>query len=227
MEKTLFKETIQITNLVKKTIKMKEDVGEGSNGFFYEKVPVWRLDTENLNGRIYTTQLGERIVAENAITNVLRNHIDDFQAEIADIKAIAKNPVIEDGFLKVDIQMVDYAFANHIENIVSAGGRVGLSSVGYGYLNDNKEVEDYTLVRYADFVINPSAFVYIEAPQEDENPVNEESVEPEVQIEETDQTEIVETSNVEEETTVSNEVISPDELEDIKKRFEVKKNGKH
>lgn len=217
MDKKLLRETYQIDNLVRKPLNIQEGVELKEYGFVYEKVPVWRLDIENLNGRIYTTSLAEQIVAQNAVTNVLRNHIDDFDAEILDIKAIAKNPVVEDGFLKVDLQMVDENFATLIENIVEAGGKVGLSSVGYGYVNEDKEVEDYTLVRYADFVINPSALVFIEDHKNEE----------EVQEEEQDIQPELETSNEGEETAVSAEVISPEELEDIRNRFEVKKNGKH
>lgn len=215
MEKQLLRETIQLTDIKRKPLSIQEGTETKEYGFIWEKVPVWRLDIENLNGRIYTTSLAERIVNENAITNVLRNHLDDFEAEIADIKAIAKNPVIEDGIMKVDIHLVDENFAKLIENIVDAGGKVGLSSVGYGYLNEDKEIEEYTLVRYADFVINPSALVFIE--QEEKVQTDELDIQPEVET----------STESEEETAVSNDAISDEELEDMKNRFEVKKNGKH
>lgn len=211
MEKKLLRETTEITDFLKKVAEVKEDIETYGTPLVYEKLPVWRLDEENLNGRIYSTELATKLVADNAITNALRNHIDTFEAEILDIKGIAKNPVIEDGFLKVDIHMVDENFASLIEKITKAGGKVGLSSVGYGFVDEDKIVRDYTLERYADFVINPSALVFIEDSSKEETETDSE----------------IEASIEEEDTAVLDVEVSNEEMDDIRNRFEVKRNGKH
>lgn len=219
MKKQLLKETIILTEFNRKPIEVKEGIEKTTkHSFIYESVPVWRLDVKNLNERIYSTELAEQLVSENATTNVLRNHLDDFVAEITDIKAIAKRPHIEDNMLKVDMVMVDEVFAGLVEKIIDAGGKVGLSSVGYGSVNDETGVvEDYSLVRYADFVINPAALVFIEKevdePEEESLIVPEEIEEPHVEEE---------TSSNTETTTVEVETISNEEFLDIQKGFKVK-----
>ena len=212
MEKVLLRENSLLSQLNKKPKQITEGVSNTSSATVFEGVPIWRLDVENLNGRIYTTELAAQIVSQNAITNVLRNHLEEFEAEISDIKAIAKNPKIENGMLKVDLEMVDDGFSSLVERIVSAGGRVGLSSVGYGTLDKDKKIQDYQLVRYADFVINPSALVFIE----------QESEVPQKEAVETIETSEAETTVADDEIAISEDVvetITDEEFLDIKERF--------
>lgn len=128
------------------------------------KVPIWVLDTPNLNGRIYTSGLAEKIVNEGYITYAFDGHPEEeVENTIGEVKGIGKNPVIEEGVLWVEAYFVDEDYYSKIERILNHNSKVGLSSVGYGELDeDGKIIEDtYTLVRYFDFVLNPSYNVYI------------------------------------------------------------------
>jgi hypothetical protein len=227
MEKKLLIENILLENINKTSLQESVE-GTITNVVVFKDVKIWRLDSENLNGRIYPTALAERIVSEGRITFGYDNHPqDEFLMSFKDVKAIEKNPKIKEGFLVVDLHFVDTAFANKLETIIELGGKVGVSSVGYGILDENNviDVNSYELVRYADTVINPSYQVYIG--EENIQPEEQEEHVEEVQLEEEPQLE-VETSTESEETPVSVCPISSEELENIKKRFEViKQNGKH
>lgn len=226
MEKKLLIENILLENINKTSLQESVE-GTITNVVVFKEVKIWRLDSENLNGRIYPTSLGEKIVSQGKITFCYDNHpFDEMSMSYKDVRAVAKNPKIKEGYLVVDLHFVDTAFANKIETIIELGGKVGVSSVGYGLLDENNVIDanSYELVRYCDTVINPSYEVYIE----DENiqPEEKEEQVEEVQLDEEPQLE-VETSAESEEASVSVEQISNEELEDIKKRFEVMKNGKH
>lgn len=226
MDKTLLMESMPLKTINKTSLQESVE-GKISNTTVFKDVKVWRLGSENLNGRIYPTTLGERIVQENKITFSFDGHpVNEFDTSYKDVKAVAKNPKIKEGYLVVDLHFIDESFANKLEAIIGLGGLVGLSSVGFGILDESNtiDVNSYELVRYLDFVFTPSYEVYIE----DENiqPEEQEEQVEDVQLEEEPQLE-VETS-AESEKASALEQISNEELEDIKKRFEViKQNGKH
>jgi len=191
---------------------MKEAEEQKINILGGYKVPVWVLDVENLNGRTYPTELGERIVAENAITPALDGHpVEEIGIAFEDVKAVSKNPSIEDGVLWVETYFVDEDYFNKIERILYHESQVGLSSVGFGEMDENGVIdpESYGLVRYMDFVLNPSYGVYIQK----DNTVNEGSEE-----EETSESVSTET----EEQSSAEDVISDDELEYIKSINQIK-----
>lgn len=129
------------------------------------RVPVWRLDVPNANGRTYTSELASRIASEGKTTLSLDGHPqDETSVSYEDVKAIGKNPHIEDGKLWADALFVDEAYFNKIQKIVQNGGKVGLSSSGFGLIDDNGVVEpdSYELDRYFDFVLHPAAHLYVE-----------------------------------------------------------------
>ena len=130
--------------------------------------PVWQLDKLNLNGRLYSTKLAQRIVAEAAKTGVCDGHYPSEHAEYDNFKAIAKNPRIEGGQLWVDIYFVDKEYQNKIASLAENGLAIGVSSVGYGETDVDGVVnaDTYRLVRYLDFVTSPAGEVYAKPAQE-------------------------------------------------------------
>lgn len=219
--KKLLIENISLKSLQTRSEELTEDTKPSSDSLAFYAVPVWRLDERNLNGRIYTTALAERLIAENAITYSYCNHPDEEYAQSFDsVKAITKNPRIIEGNLCVDVHLVERPFGEKLKDIVNAGGEIGVSSVGYGTLDKENIIEasSYELVRYLDFVLNPSYSVFITDKNnevtEDENKNEDTESDLEEQV-------IEETSEITEEATVS---ISKEELEVINKRFKKWKN---
>lgn len=164
-------------------------------------VPIWILGVENLNGRTYPRELAERIISLNKITYALDGHPEDeINLKVEDIKAVGKNPVIEENILYVECFFVDEEFQKKIENLLKYNSKIGLSSVGYGELDNGKIVpETYELIRYFDFVFNPSYGVYLDS--ETEITKNEVSTNDDVSF------------STEEETELSTESISNEEME--------------
>ena len=136
------------------------------NGQRYEalgayKVPVWRLDERNLNERVYSTKLAEQVVRDNKTTYACDSHLDEPKFE--DVKAIGKNPTIENGILWSECYMVDEEFNKKVERIIEAGAGVGLSSSAWGDQDSDGNIltEGFEIDRYFDFVLDPSYEVYL------------------------------------------------------------------
>lgn len=125
---------------------------------------VWKLDEINLNGRIYSTELATRICAENPKTTARDGHDSEWRTgeEYAGTKAICMNPRIEDRKLKVDIKFIDKEYEALLVELASYGIPIGVSSVGYGEVDESGLVipETYQLVRFLDFVTTPAGEVY-------------------------------------------------------------------
>ncbi len=178
--KKLFMETMSIDAEKIRSVKLTEE--EGKKYSAHWTAPVWHLDAVNLNGRIYSTELAQRIVAESPVTGVCDGHDPDYHFEYKNFVAVAKNPKIEDGFLWVDIYMVDPVFAERLEQMHSLGLPIGVSSCGFGETDQVGKVisSSYELCRYMDFVTSPAGLVYA-TPQEESNgkpagePASEES----------------------------------------------------
>lgn len=128
------------------------------------KAPVWNLDSMNLNGRIYPTELAERIVRENPTTIANDGHESDLRSgyEYKEAVAICKRPRIENNQLWVDIEFIDDEYQRKLEAIMAKGVQIGVSSVGYGEVDDGGRInpESYELVRFLDFVTSPAGCVY-------------------------------------------------------------------
>lgn len=220
--KELLIENISLKSINTKNEELTEGVNSNSGDLIFYGVPIWKLDERNLNGRIYTTELAERIITENAITYSYCNHPEEeYSQDFNSVKAVTKNPRIIEGCLCVDIHLVERPFGEKLKAIVEAGSEVGVSSVGYGTLDKDNVIEEdsYELVRYLDFVLNPSYSVFItdennQVKEDDE--IKEEKADSELE-DKVDE----ETSDSTEETTVS---ISDEELDAINKRFNKWKN---
>ena len=128
---------------------------------------VWRLDEVNLNGRVYGTELAQRIVKEGIKTMAYDGHEADWQTghDFAPAIAYCDNPRIENKCLVVDIHFLESqrenASVKNIRELYKAGLPIGVSSVGYGSMDENGVIqEDYEIVRYLDFVAMPAGLVY-------------------------------------------------------------------
>ena len=129
------------------------------------KIPIWKLDQKNFNGRVYPKSLGEKVVKENKITIVLDTHPEDnYEPKIKDIIAVGKNPSVENTnigpVLFAECYFIDKAIAEKVERAVDHGYMFEQSSSGYGELNERNEVitETYELERYFDILVSDSSY---------------------------------------------------------------------
>lgn len=148
------------------SVKIVEANGKKYNVREGFEVPVWRLDKKNLNNRVYSRRLGEKVVKEykDLVTVNLADHPEgDSDGSVKDILAVSKNPHIRDGVLYVDTYPVDESFANKLERIVELGGGLGVSSSCYGDVDGDGNVleEDFEVTRWHDFVLSPSYEVFV------------------------------------------------------------------
>lgn len=141
----------------------------------YWTAEVWRLDEVNLNGRVYTTELAQRIVREGLKTMAYDGHEADWNSghDYAPAIAYCDNPRIENRCLVVDIHFLesqrDSASVRNIRELFKAGLPIGVSSVGYGSVDERGIVQDdYEMVRYLDFVAMPAGLVYAAPKKETE-----------------------------------------------------------
>jgi hypothetical protein len=138
--------------------KIEEKGGDKGNVWI---APIWRLDVLNGNGRVYPTELAQRLVAAKASTPVRDGH-DDYGTEYKGVVGVAENPYIQDGKLFVEITILDEEYNALLAGLVDHGVPIGVSSVGYGDQDIDGRIDpaSYVLVRYCDFVTQPAGDVY-------------------------------------------------------------------
>jgi len=129
------------------------------------EVPTWRLGVKNLNGRIYSKSLGEKVVRENKnlVTVNLADH-PTTEGSVKDIWSVSKNPHIREGIMYVDMYPVDEAFEKKLNKMLELGAGLGVSSSCYGDIDEStSEVieEGFEVERFADWVLSPSFQVYV------------------------------------------------------------------
>lgn len=166
--------------------EIKENLTESIEGKQYKSraivrnVPVSKY-TENLNGRIYTRVLDEKMLKENVAegTFSLADHPED-DGSIKDICGVWHNFRLGEHQSYADWHLVG-EIGELIKEAIQAGSKgVGISRVGFGnFMEDGKTVdpEDYLLERLGDAVLNPSQQVYatyenLEEPKKD-SPIQE------------------------------------------------------
>ncbi len=127
-----WKEPLSIRKLnLNESEKIVEANGKKFNVREGYEVPVWRLDKKNLNNRVYSRSLGEKVCKEfgNLVTVNLADHPEgDDDGSVKDIVGVSKNPHIRDGILYVDAYPVDEACAAKLERMVELGAGRGVSS---------------------------------------------------------------------------------------------------
>ena len=184
--KTLLIESFSVTIPLEK-VKLLEDVTksgsihliESRNGEKFkalgivESVPVSKF-TENLNNRVYPKKLWEKVYKEKAAegTLCLADHpSDDTDGSVKDIVGVWRNFRVNENTCSADLYLIGKHGKQFLE-VLQAGGKCGLSSVGFGELmEDEKTVnpETYELVRVSDWVLTPSQGVYAETDHIREN----------------------------------------------------------
>jgi hypothetical protein len=141
-----------------------------------KSVPVSKF-TENLNNRVYSKKLWEKVqknkVAEGTLC--LADHpSDDTDGSVKDIVGVWRNFKVNENNCTADMYLIGKHGKQFLE-VLQAGGKCGLSSVGFGeLLEDEKTVnpETYELVRVSDWVLTPSQGVYAEQDHLDNSDTN-------------------------------------------------------
>lgn len=141
-----------------------------SNGKSYKAkavytFPISRPDQENLNGRIYTSKLWEKVIKEkqaDGCFGLMDHPEDDGSTRNAwcvwrDLRfSEDKKLVIADAYL--------FGFwGQQVLEALEAGGSIGLSTSGWGEFKDDDKTlneETFILERVADHVLNPSYSVF-------------------------------------------------------------------
>lgn len=127
--------------------------------------PISRPNEENLNGRIYEKKLWDNVIKKKMGENSygLMDHPED-EGSTKDRWCVWRNiRYSEDKKLIVADAYLFGKWGQEVLEGLEAGGKVGLSTSGYGELQeDNKTVDptSYELERVADFVFNPSYEVF-------------------------------------------------------------------
>lgn len=162
------KDWIDTKNIKPIAIKLTESTRlVEANGNFYNclscyKIPVWKLDEKNLNGRVYPRSLAEKIVRENKVTVALDGHPEDdnYVPLLKDVIAVGKNPSIEENILWVYCYFVDEEYDKKAHRIMDLGFPLQQSSSGLGEVDafDTVISETYELERYFDLLVQDSSY---------------------------------------------------------------------
>ena len=120
----------------------------------------------NLNGRIYPRELWQRIMDTKAgeRTYCLADHPED-EGSVKDIVGVWHNFRVTDDRGIADLYLIG-KHGQRFYDALQAGGRCGISTVGYGELEDDEKTvvwDTYELARLGDWVMDPSQQVYAEA----------------------------------------------------------------
>lgn len=169
--------SVQTSSIKKIALQESEDkpvLVEGTDGQSYKCVaaytfPISRPDEKNLNERVYTSKLWEKVIKEKQAEGSfgLMDHPND-DGSVKDAWVVWRNlRFSEDVISKKKLVVCDaYLFGTwgrQVNEAIEAGGQVGLSSVGYGdFKKDGFTIEEssYELDRVADHVLNPSYQVF-------------------------------------------------------------------
>ena len=150
----------------------KSNLVESKKGKTYQSlavvkdVPVSKF-TENLNGRVYPRKLWENVykakIAEGTLC--LADHpADNSEGSVKDIVGVWRNFRINEDICTGDLYLIGKHGKQFLE-VLKAGGKCGLSSVGFGELMEDEKTVDpntYELVRLSDWVLTPSQGVFAE-----------------------------------------------------------------
>lgn len=127
--------------------------------------PISRPDQRNLNNRIYTSQLWENVIRSGKAEGTfgLMDHPES-DGSVKDIWCVWRNLRFSaDRKLILCDAYLFGKWGQQVLEALEAGGKVGLSSSGWGeFLEDNTTLDPntYEIERPADFVLNPSYEVF-------------------------------------------------------------------
>ena len=143
---------------------------EGEDGQSYKALavytfPISRPDEENLNGRIYTSKLWEKVIKEKQADGCfgLMDHPED-DGSTKNCWCVWRNLRFSDDrkLILADAYLFGF-WGKQVLEALEAGGSIGLSTSGFGeFEDDNKTLnpKTYLLERVADHVLNPSYSVF-------------------------------------------------------------------
>lgn len=127
--------------------------------------PISRPDKENLNGRIYTSKLWEKVIKEKQAEGSfgLMDHPEE-EGSTKDCFCVWRNLRFSEDkkFILCDAYLFG-RWGQDVLEALEAGGKIGLSTSGFGEFEDDDKTlnpETYMLERVADFVFNPSYEVF-------------------------------------------------------------------
>lgn len=179
--KILLIENISVSNPQIEKSSSFQTMVESSNGKQYKSlaivrnVPVTKF-TENANGRIYPKQLWENVYRNKLAegTYCLADHpVGDSDGSVKDIVGVWRNFRLTEKNGIADLYLVG-KLGQHFLETLEAGGSNGLSSVGFGELQEDEKTvdpESYELLRLSDWVLNPSQGVFAKSDNIDYNSV--------------------------------------------------------
>lgn len=127
--------------------------------------PISRPDQRNLNNRIYSSELWENVIRSGKAEGTfgLMDHPES-EGSVKDIWCVWRNlRFSQDRKLILCDAYLFGKWGHQVLEALQAGGKVGLSSSGWGdFLPDNTTLdpETYEIERPADFVLNPSYEVF-------------------------------------------------------------------
>lgn len=136
----------------------------------YKSLAVYRFEftrpgKKNLNGRIYSHRLWDKVLRESPVTLALMDHPEEGAGNPKDVWAVVRNPQYSEdrSVVTADAYIIDNENGRSALGVLEAGGDLGLSSSGYGdFLEDGVTVDpdSFQLERYFDWVLQPSYEVY-------------------------------------------------------------------
>jgi len=168
-------EGIYVNKLRMKEIPLEEKLIE-SNGMKETakrkfRCAISKYDVENLNGRIYSKKLWEKVIKEqkdvwDGCVCLADHPSGDDDGSVKNIVGIWNNlhfgEKTQEKLVYADITFIGDLGQKAID-IMEAGGKIGFSSSGFGDLKENSKYIDestYQIERIADWVLNPSQQVF-------------------------------------------------------------------
>jgi len=170
----LIENFILLPDAIKK-ISLKENVqtvehdGKKFNCVGAYTFPISRPDRENYNERIYTSSLWKKVISEqkeiwDGVFGLCDHPENDNGGSVKDAWCVWHNVRMnEDKSLTLADAYLFGTWGEHAQKALDAGGKLGMSSVGYGdFKADGKTIDEnsYEIERPADWVLNPSYGVF-------------------------------------------------------------------
>ena len=155
------------TVALKESTKMVEYNGQKYRCIAAYTFPISRPNQENFNGRIYSSGLWENVIKnQNKAWEGQYGLCDhpDKEGSVKDSWCVWHNLRFnEDKSLILADAYLFGTWGQQMKDAIDAGGKAGMSSVGYGdFKEDGKTIDEssYELDRPADWVLNPSYGVF-------------------------------------------------------------------
>jgi hypothetical protein len=153
---------------VNESVKFLVEESEGKKNYFIEGI-FMQADIPNRNGRMYKSSILEREVERYGREYIKENrafgelgHPSGPNINLDRVSHMIKSLVKEGSNFVGRAKIMDTPYGNIVKNLMSEGGKFGVSSRGLGSLVANREginevQDDFYLATAADIVADPSA----------------------------------------------------------------------